>query len=245
MKVAAYQAPLLTSGSMDALPMIRRRVEQCEAEGITVLCCPEAILGGLADYSPGPKQFAVLTSRLAVMLAPLASDRVTTIVGFTELAADETLYNSAAVLCRGTIAGVYRKQRPAIRRSVYAAGTETPVFRVDGLAFGIAICNDSNFPELVAGVARRGATALFVPSNNGLLHARASGDIVDESRRCDAARAIENGMWIIRADVAGRSGDLASAGCSGIVRPDGSLARAARPFEEDFLVADVGTTESG
>lgn len=49
MKVAAYQAPLLAAGSlaagsMDALGLIRKRVEWCEAEGVTVLCCPEAIV---------------------------------------------------------------------------------------------------------------------------------------------------------------------------------------------------------
>lgn len=59
MRVAAYQAPLLTAGSMDALSLIRKRVEWCEAAGVTLLCCPEAILGGLADYGENPVQFAI------------------------------------------------------------------------------------------------------------------------------------------------------------------------------------------
>ena len=49
MKVAAYQAPLLPGGSMEALKLIRDRVEWCETEGVDILCCPEAVLGGLAD----------------------------------------------------------------------------------------------------------------------------------------------------------------------------------------------------
>ena len=48
-KVAAYQAPLLAAGSMGALDLIRARVRACEAEEVEILCCPEAILGGLAD----------------------------------------------------------------------------------------------------------------------------------------------------------------------------------------------------
>ena len=51
MKVAAYQAPLLPSGSVEALELIRRRVNRCEQEGVEILCCPEAVLGGLADYA--------------------------------------------------------------------------------------------------------------------------------------------------------------------------------------------------
>src|SRR5258708_38498442 len=88
MKVAAYQAPLLAAGSMDALGLIRSRVKWCEAEDVAILCCPEAILGGLADYSRHPTQFAIATDagQLETALAPLASDTVTTIIGFTELA---------------------------------------------------------------------------------------------------------------------------------------------------------------
>jgi hypothetical protein len=81
MKVAAYQAPLLTAGSMDALALIRQRVRQCEAERISFLCCPEAILGGLADYSRDPARFAIASDRIGEVLEPLSSDTVTTILG--------------------------------------------------------------------------------------------------------------------------------------------------------------------
>jgi hypothetical protein len=145
-KVAAYQAPLLASGSMDALSLIQTRVKWCEAVGATILCCPEAILGGLADYSEHPAQFALAvdSGRLDSTLAPLESDTVTTIVGFTELADGGRLYNSAAVFHRGSVIGLYRKLYPAINRSVYEAGRKFPVFQVGKLTLGIVICSDSN-----------------------------------------------------------------------------------------------------
>ena len=59
MKVAALQSPLPTVGTADGLALIRQRVDQCEAEGVTILCCPEAVVGGLADYAPDPLQVAV------------------------------------------------------------------------------------------------------------------------------------------------------------------------------------------
>jgi hypothetical protein len=34
---------------MDALELIRDRIKWCETEGVDILCCPEAVLGGLAD----------------------------------------------------------------------------------------------------------------------------------------------------------------------------------------------------
>jgi hypothetical protein len=99
MKVAAYQAPLLPLSSMHARDLVQARVRECEAEGISVLCCPEAILGGLADYSANPVQLALRSDngQLASVLAPLASDSVTSIIGFSELTSDGVFYNAAAI----------------------------------------------------------------------------------------------------------------------------------------------------
>jgi predicted amidohydrolase len=130
MRVAAYQAPLLPSGSMAALGLIRKRIDWCETERVEILCCPEGILGGLADYARRPADFAIDATggELETVLAPLASDTVTTIIGFTELGHADRLYNAAAVFHRGSVVGLYRKLYPAStsqvtrrRYSTYAA----------------------------------------------------------------------------------------------------------------------------
>lgn len=240
MKVAAYQAPLLAAGSLEAIDLIQERVAWCESEGVSILCCPEAILGGLADYSENPSQFAIRTDdgQLAEVLAPLSSDTVTSIIGFTELAEDQ-LYNAAAVFHRGRVAGLYRKLHPAIRRSVYSPGSATPVFRVGELTFGVVICYDSTFSEPARAMAAQGATALFVPTNNGLPNNRAYPELVQEARASDLARAVENRVWVIRADVAGANPELMSYGSSGIVDPNGKVIREATLQSADLLVADV------
>ncbi len=239
MRVAAYQARLLPVGSMEALGLIRSRVEDCEASGVSVLCCPEAILGGLADDADDPASVAISTDRIERTLAPLASSAVTTIVGFTELADTGLLYNSAAVLHRGAVLGVYRKRHPAINRSVYEPGRDTTVFHVGPLTFGIIICNDSNFPEPASRMAALGATLLFVPTNNGLLPVKGGRALVARARQADIARATENGMWVIRADVAGRAGTLVSHGASGIVDPRGIVVRSARELNDDLLMVEI------
>jgi predicted amidohydrolase len=241
MKVAAYQMPLLPAGSLAALSLIREQVARCEASGVSLLCCPEAILGGLADDSEDPATFALSaeSGQLATLLAPIASDRVATIVGFTESAEDGRLYNAAAVLDQGTIVGVYRKQHVAINRSVYTAGRELPLFQVGGLRFGIVICYDSNFPELARSLAERGAALLFVPSNNSLPPAKGGRELVMESRSVDIATAMANRLWVIRADVAGRCGELVSFGSSAIVDPSGTVVQSARQLNDDLIVAEL------
>lgn len=241
MKVAAYQAPLRATGSMEVLGLIREQVDRCESQGVEILCCPEGVLGGLADYASRPTDIAVDVEggQLDALLAPLASDTVTTILGFTEIDPDGRLYNSAAVFYNGSVVGLYRKLYPAIRKSVYEAGDRMPVFTVGDLTFGIVICRDSTYGEPARIMASRGATALFVPTNNGLPPIKAGPELVAEARNTDVARARENGVSVIRADVAGRTESLVSYGSSGIVDPDGTVLRAARELGPDLLVAEI------
>jgi predicted amidohydrolase len=161
---------------------------------------------------------------------------VTAIVGFTETSGAGTLYNAAAVLHDGRVIGVYRKRHPAIRRSVYRAGDQSPVFTVGALSFGIMICNDSNYPELAADMVARGARAIFLPSNNSLPPERA--DVVALSRTVDIARARDNEVMIVRADVAGCTANRVSFGSSAIVDARGTVLRTGEVLSEDFLVAE-------
>ena len=243
MKVAAYQAPLAATNSEEILNLIREQVEWCESEGVEILCCPEGVFGGLADYASQPTQIAidVCAGQLHALLAPLASDKVATIMGFTEVDQAGRLYNAAAVFHRGAVVGIYRKLYPAINKSVYEAGDKLPVFKVGDLTFGIIICNDSNYYEPARIMASKGAAALFVPTNNGLPPAKAGPELVAQARGVDIARAIENSVWVIRADVAGCTEGLVSYGSSGIVSPDGAVLESARPLDPGIVAANIKT----
>lgn len=243
MKIAAYQAPLLASGSMHILGVIEKHVRLCEADGTTVLCCPEAILGGLADYGKNPNILGIRSDngQLATVLAPLASDTVTSIIGFSELSLDGTLFNAAAIFERGRVLGIYRKIHPAIRRSVYSAGSETPVFRIADLTFGVLICNDSNYPELAQVMGAQGATMLFIPTNNGLPSERTSLKLNTAARNTDIGLAVMNRIWVVRADVVGQNGGLTSCGSSEIVDPSGNAMQRANRQEGEMLVAEIPT----
>lgn len=246
MKIAAYQAPLSATGSMtEVIGLIRERLDWCESQGVEILCCPEGVLGGLADYASRPADIAidVESGQLDALLAPLASDRVAIILGFTELGRGGRLYNSAAVFDRGSVAGIYRKLYPAVKKSVYEAGDQLPVFTIGDLTFGIIICNDSNYYEPARIMAAQGATALFVPTNNGLPTTKAGLErLVADARHADIARAVENSVAVIRADVAGRTERLIAYGSSGIVDRDGTVLQSARTLKADMTVADIKTT---
>ena len=247
MRVAAYQAPLLPSGSIDlALDLVCERAEWCASHDVNVLCCPEGLLGGLADYAAEPSSIAIRVASAAfdAVLRRLAHRRLVTIVGFTEDDGHGHLFNSAAVCRDGVLIGVYRKRHTAINRSVYEPGDAWPVFAIDGVTFGINICLDSTFPESARAVAVQGATLLFVPTNTALPPDRADESIVAEARTLDITRAIDHRMTVVRADVTGRAGDLTAFGASGIVGCDGTVVAVVAPAAVGIAVADLVPAES-
>ena len=88
-------------------------------------------------------------------------------------------------------------------------------------------------------MAARGATALFVPSNNALPPGKGGTGLVTETRKVDVATAIANEMWIVRADVAGSAAGLTSHGSSAIVDPHGTVVQTARASSEDVIAAAI------
>ena len=225
---------------MVALELIRDRVKWCETEvwdtsGVVLRPCSEG--WQTMRHALPISQSTSKAGQLEAQLAPPASKSVTAIVGFTEIVGSGRLYNVAGVFHDGMVVGIYRKRHPAIRKSVYSAGDQSPIFTVGPLLFGIMICNDFNYPELAADMVARGARAIFLPSNNSLPPERA--DVVALSRAVDIARAKDNEVMIVRADVAGRTANRVSFGSSAIVDTRGTVLRAGKALSEDFLVAEV------
>jgi predicted amidohydrolase len=117
-----------------------------------------------------------------------------------------------------------------------------------GPTFGWAkagICSGSTFPNARrsrAGsplvLAARGAALLVVPVHGGhrpdtelALHARGTNVLI--------ARAVENSVPLIAADVAGLQGERVSHGTTTIVDSQGTILAAAPELEEGVVVADV------
>lgn len=241
MKIAAYQAPYFEFGSFEAVALIRSQLQTCEAEGVTTLCCPEAILGGLAHESDGesPADVAlgVSNGELADVVDPLLKSTVQVIVGFTERDPIGAIFNSAAILTDGRITGVYRKVYPGYR-TAFQAGEELPVFSEATNPFGIAICNDLWYVEPTRVLAAAGAAVIFVPTNSG--HPRAvTSSFRDRGQNLPVARAVENTVTIVVADIAGRRGDRVAHGFSCIIDPDGAVVARAEPLTPALLIAEV------
>lgn len=241
MKVAAYQAPLFESGSMEAIGHIKTQVAVCEDQGVEILCCPETVLGGWAEYADNPFDMAINVENgdIESVLAPLASDAVSVIVGFTEVTNAGRLYNTAAVYHKGEVMGIYRKVYPARNWSFYTAGDQLPTFKIGSCHFGIILCWDANYIEPASVIAAQGADVLFIPTNHCVKSHRADPGLVDLARSKHIAKAAEHGMTVVNADVSGHCGKYVSYGSSSIIDPNGKVVASAKLLAEDLLIADI------
>jgi len=241
-KVAAYQAPLANGDIGHTIDLVRNQIAQCDSLSVEILCCPEAVLGGLADYADDPLSIAIdpRGGELNALLAPLTSERVTTLIGFTERGEQNRLYNSVALFHRGEVIGIQRKRNPAINKSVYSPGEENRVFTIGQWKLGILICRDSTFAELARELVEQGAEALFVPTNNGMPASRGGRELVAASRGVDVALARDHSVSVIRADVVGVTPNLMSHGSSGIVDRAGDIIGVVDPLTTGLIVAEIG-----
>jgi predicted amidohydrolase len=248
-KVAAYQGPYLPFGSLDAIGLIEEQLVTCAAQGVDVLCCPEAFIGGLARESDGQSPLDVALNvengELVEVLGPLVTTSVTLIVGFTERDSSGDLFNSAAVVFGGQVVLVYRKVFPGYRTAI-RAGTRLPVMSHGSSCLGILICNDLWYVEPARVLAAAGAAVLFVPSNSGHLRPGVGTDpgvgterMRSRGENLPIARAVENTAAVVVSDIAGHHDGRVALGTSRIIDPDGVVLACADPGRTSLLVADV------
>jgi len=150
--------------------------------------------------------------------------------------------NTVAVLADGRVAGHYTKTMltPGDREVMGFYDDELPVFRAQGVSFGVIICHDSSFPEVAATLAWKGARILFSPHYNSIAR-----DRMDEHRRLvrnnHVGLAAHYNLVVARANVVGHwpAGDRFGYGDSAIFGPHGQPLAEAGLFAERLITADV------
>jgi apolipoprotein N-acyltransferase len=109
----------------------------------------------------------------------------------------------------------------------FEAGTQTTVFELPSVKFGVLICYEGIFPALTRRFVAQGAE-LLVNITNDAWFGRTSAPY--QHLVMESVRAIENRVPLVRA---------ANTGFSAVVGIDGSLQQRTNLYETDILVADI------
>ena len=135
---------------------------------------PELVVTGYPPEDLLLKPSFIAANRAAVEEIAAATQGLTAVVGFVDVESD--VYNAAAVLHDGALAGVYRKQYlPTYgvfdEDRTFRAGKENQVFVLNDLVMGISICEDIWYPEGPPQAQARSGAQLLVNISASPYHA--------------------------------------------------------------------------
>jgi predicted amidohydrolase len=203
-RVGTCQTPEIIGDPFTALEIILRFANESEEKSVDLLLFPECFLTGYVlneayaanySYDLESKQFAAILKQLEHIKSVL-------VFGVNEKTSGR-LFNSAVVVNRGEIVGVYRKTHLIDPNELlYTSGKDYPAFEVKGLKYGINICYDTQFADAAKAIAVQGAQLLLSPAQN-MLRRETAEYWKYKHTEIVAERVKETGLWFVRSDVTG------------------------------------------
>lgn len=180
--------------------------------------------------------------RLTSLSGALSTDAVA-VVGFCEIA-NGRLFNSALVVGGDGVLGCYRKAHLwGAECDVFVPGDEAgAVFDTPVGTLGVAICYDSEFPELTRRVALAGAEVLALPVNWPLV-VRPAGEHPPETIQAMAAARTSRLATVI-ADRHGAERGVEWTGGTAVVSADGWICATAGDDGTATAVLDLSGDKS-
>lgn len=203
-RVGACQTPEIIGDPSAALDVILRFAKEAGDKNVDLLLFPECFLTGyiLSESYVAEYSYDFESEQFATILKQLEHVKPVLVLGVNEKKSAQ-YFNSAVVVSRGKIVGVYRKTHLIDPNELFfTTGKEYPIFEIKGLKYGINICYDIQFADAAKAVADQGAQLLLSPAQNTLRRETAEYWKYKHSEIC-VERVKESGLWFIRSDVTG------------------------------------------
>lgn len=238
-RIGHYQC-ICNQGNLEAnLNTVVKGLELASEAKLDVVSFPESFLTG---YFQGEEEaranaFSIDSPEIKRVLEKTARFETLFMVGFNELRGDD-LYNTVAVIEKGKVLGRYSKAMPI--HGYFVPGREFPVFEKKGLKFGVIICADGGYIEPARILALKGAELIFAPHFNFVSWPVKHYQMV---RNDHVARAVENGVYFLRANNVVPGNTLEGMGYEGygygdsyLLNPNGEIVAAAGLYHEYLMI---------
>lgn len=169
---------------------------------------------------------------------------IAVLVGFPEYV-DDVIYNSCAVFLDGDTLAVYRKQllpnyRVFDEERYFAKGRDASVFRINGIAIGLSICEDVWQPPPLAAARAAGAECMI--TINGSPYELGSQEHREKVVR---ARVQETGIPLIYVNMVGGQDELVFDGGSFVIDAGGSIVLREPAFRETLQSVELSAGAGG
>ena len=230
---------------------IERALGECRERGAELVAFPECALGGPPGHdgdggSPMPPALDPDGPELR-RLAALAGDTVVC-AGFTERTRSGS-FSTTACVHGGRVLGLHRKVHiPPSELRAYCAGERFGAIDTPAGRIGLLTCYDKVFPEAARTLALDGAEVLVALSAWPVCRDRPAERIGDDVQShhfdlLDQARAVENQVVVVSANLSGRFGSLRYLGQAKVVDPDGRILDRTEPGVAAVATAELGAEQ--
>ena len=237
MRIAALQMKAVAGDVAANLARIEAAALQAAEGGARILVAPELATIG---YGAGPTITDLAEprdGRQVKRLTAISQEHGLAIVaGFAERES-ANVFNSLAFADGDSEPVIYRKRQlyGSYERALFSPGPlASTLCTVDGVTFGLLICYDVEFPEIVRHLALADADAVLVPT---ALPESPFANFIATS--VVPVRAFENQLFIAYANHVGRDDSFSYAGLSRIVGPDGATLAVAGSSDHTVIFADI------
>ncbi|MBF8266876.1 MAG: synthetase [Dehalococcoidia bacterium] len=213
-------------------------IQRAKAQEADLVAFPEMVLTGYPpeDLLFKPSFIQANIQRMDEVVAH--SQGITVVVGFVDSRGD--IHNAAAVARDGQLLGIYHKiYLPNYgvfdEERYFKAGSECPVFVINGISIGVNICEDIWYALGPTAVQREAGAEVIVNINASPYYAGKRGF----RERMVATRASDNQVYTSYTNMVGGQDELVFDGGSMAFDQRGELIARGKQFQEDLVVVDL------
>jgi len=236
-----------TVGALEAnAALVVEWMRAAEAAGADVVAFPELVISGYPPEDLLLKDHFLSRCWSALLQVAAANSGICALVGFP-FAQGAAVYNSAAIVAGGRVAGVYRKiclPNYAVfdEKRYFTPGDRTGILDLGGTRVAVNICEDIWEPcGPTVAAAKEGDAGLVINLSMSPYH-------VGKGRQREAMlaqRARDSGAYVCYVNGVGGQDELVFDGQSLVFGPQGQLLARAGQFEEQLLVVDFDVQSAG
>ncbi len=242
MKVACIQMDMAFGVPGENFNKAVSLIREAASKGADVAVLPETWNVGFFPHDNLKELSDVNGEQVKRVFGELSSELgINIVAGSVANAKADGVYNSAYVFNRkGSCVGEYDKTHlfsPMGEDDFFKKGSHTCTFELDGLSCGLIICYDVRFPELTRTMSLEGLDVLFMVSQWPLVR-------VAHLDALTKARAIENQMFVVCCNSAGKAPGTVYGGNSSVNDPWGvTIAHAGEREEILYATLDPSILE--
>ena len=237
MKAAIAQVMLYNDIDANATT-ISNFIARASQAHIDLLCFPEcSVTGYVRDFTTVDANTMMHTVQR--IQEQVIHDSVNVIVGAPYVDDRGKRFNSAIALLKNGKRYMYHKINLTSSETAYFDSGTTPLtFPLKEVTFGVLICRDQNDAMLARTYKTMGVDALVILAAH-FYEPREAKQKLDKNRALPIARAVENGLFVLKANAVGSANGTISCGDSILVDPNGYVIQEADHRTEMILSCNI------